>query len=299
MEKIVLTEEEFKRLERFHIVEGTIEKESTMYYAPTTESEILKVYNSFDDKLYMMNKIRTTRNLLGYTKENDFPELLQPLGIVMIGNKMIGTIFPVKDAYTARLYLNLNIVSEKIKIEILRQIGLLLEKIKKTNPKWNAAFSDVHLDNFLVDSIVVDENRNISELSIVACDTDSMKILDSTGNPAYYLCDSEKLSELEKYKLDSEGIIIPDSNTDIYCYNMILLDYISKGSYVYCLSIEEFYHYLDFLDSIGFDPNLLQAFSSLYETDKDNVSALPYLDTLLGIQKDASLKTFYKQRFMN
>ena len=80
---------------------------------------------------------------------------------------------------------------------------------------------------------------------------------------------------------------------------MILLDHISKANYVYCLSIEEFYRYLDYLDSIEVDPNLLQAFRSLYEDDKDNISALPFLDSVYSIPSEASLKSFYKQRFMN
>ena len=73
---------------------------------------------------------------------------------------------------------------------------MLLQKIKNTD----AAFSDVHIDNFLVDDITVDKDRNIKHLSITACDTDSMRIKDSKGNPAYYLCGNDKLMEFDKYK---------------------------------------------------------------------------------------------------
>ena len=296
MKKLILTEEEFNNLEPFHIVEGTIEKESKMYYHPDNEKEIIKVYNDFDNKLYMMEKIRTTRNLIRYIKDTNIKELLQPSGIIILNNQIIGTILSEIEAYTARLYLHTNIINIKIKIEILRQIGILLEKIKSTYPKYNAAFSDVHTDNFLVDDITVDKNRNITNLSIVACDTDSMRILDSKGNPAYYLCDSEKLSEFDKYQLDTEHIIIPDSNTDIYCYIMIILDFISRSNYVYCLNDSEYNRYLDYLDSINVNPDLLKAFASVYDDTTDNITPLPYLDSLNEIDENASLQSFYKSK---
>lgn len=295
MKKLVLTENEFNNLKRLPLVEGTIEKESVMYYAPSNEKEIIKVYKNFDDKLYLMNKLKTTRNLLRYIKETQIQELLKPHGIAMINEKIIGIIYSEIEAYTARFYLSLNIIPIKLKIEILKKIGLLLDKIKNTYLKYNTAFSDVHLDNFLINNIIVDKYKNINELSIIACDTDSMKIMDSKGNPAYYLYDGEKLSELDKYRLDSENIIIPDSNTDIYCYNMIILDFISKSNFVYCLNIDEYNRYIDYLDKLNINANLLQAFASVYKNDIDNISPLPYLDSLYEIDESASLNTFYKE----
>ncbi len=71
------------------LVEGTIEKESTMYYVPNNEKKIIKVYKDFDNKLYIMEKLKTTRNLLKYIKETQIEELLRPLGIAMIDKKII------------------------------------------------------------------------------------------------------------------------------------------------------------------------------------------------------------------
>ena len=122
-----------------------------------------------------------------------------------------------------------------------------------------------------------------------------MKILDSKGNPAYYLYDSEKLSELDKYKIDSDNIIIPDSNTDIYCYIMIILDFISKSNYAYCLNIDEYNRYIDYLDKLNINSNLLQSFASVYKNNIDNINPLPYLDSLYEIGENASLQLFYKR----
>ena len=294
MEKLVLSETEFNNLKKLPLVEGTIEKESIMYYVPNNEEEIIKVYKNFDDKSYLMEKLRNTRYLLKYIKENQIQELLKPHGIAMIDKEIIGIIYPEIEAYTARFYLNLNIIPIKLKIEILRKIGLLLDKIKNTNPKYNAAFADVHLDNFLINDIIVDKYKNITKLSIIGCDTDSMKIMDSKGTPGYYLYDGEKLSKFNKYKIDSEKTIIPDSNTDIYCYNMIILDYISKSNFVYCLNIDEYNRYLDYLDRLNIDTNLLLAFESVYKKDIDNISVLPFIDSLYKIDENASLSSFYR-----
>ncbi len=298
MKKINFTKEELNNLEKLHLVVGTIEKESIMYYSPSNENEIIKVYNNFDNKLYVMEKLRNTRNLLKYIKEFEFDELLKPTGIALLDNEIIGIIYPIVEAYTARTYLNLNIVPMKLKIEIIRKIGLLLEKIKNSDSKFNAAFSDVHADNFLVNDIKVDENKNITNLSIMACDTDSMRILDSKGTPGLYLYDSEKLTEFDKYKFDSEKIIIPDSNTDIYCYIMIILDFISKSNFAYCLNVDEYNRYIDYLDKLQYDSKLLESFSSIYKNDIDNISPLPYLDSLYNIDEKSSLKSFYENTIL-
>ena len=298
MKKINLTEEEYNNLKKLHLVVGTIEKESIMYYFPNNEKEIIKVYNNFDNKLYVMEKLRNTRNLLKYTKEIEFDELLKPSGIALLDNEIIGIIYPNIEAYTARTYLYLNIVPMKVKVEIFKKIGLLLEKIKNSYSKFNAAFSDVHADNFLVNDITVDKDKNITNLSIIACDTDSMRILDSKGTPGLYLYDSEKLSEFDKYNFDDEKIIIPDYNTDIYCYIMTILDFISKSNFAYCLNEDEYNRYIDYLDKLQINSKLLESFSSIYKNDIDNISPLPYLDSLYDIDERSSLKSFYEKTLL-
>ena len=297
MKNLDLTSEEFSNLEPFRVMEGTIEKESSMYHLPD-ENKIIKAYNNSDDKYYLMRKLRAIRNLLEYTSKTDMPELLTPHGFLTVDNQVIGAIYPIIDAYTARTYLYSEYINMELKVEILKKIGTLLEKIKNSHPKYNAAFSDVHIDNFLIEDIIVDENKNINDISLVACDTDSMRILDSKGNPSYYLCDVEKLGEIGKYRPDCEGNIIPDFNSDLYCYNMILLDFISKSNYVYCLGVDEYNRYIDYLDKINVDPNILSAFESVYRYDMDNLSPLEHLDALHDINEEASLQSFYRKQLL-
>lgn len=296
MKTLELTKEEFENLKPLHLIQGTLEKESDMYYAPGTKKKVIKVYKNYEDQVYIDAKMLALDNLLQYTKELDFPELLKPIGILKVEDKIMGTIYPKITGYTSRIYLNTFYDTMDIKIAILRKIGELLERIANTNPKYNAAFADVHVDNFIVNGIPLDNVTNIDNIKITACDTDSMKILSSPGITGYYLYDSDKLSDFSKYPLDMDGFVLANTNTDIYCYSMMLLDLISKSEYVYTLNIDEYYRYLDYLDKLGFDGNLLNAFASVYEEDIDNISPLPYLEGLKKISNDSSLTNFYKQR---
>ena len=296
MNIIELSKDEFNHLEPFNLIEGILEKESDMYYSPNSQNEIIKVYKNYQNKKYIDEKMETIDNLIKYTTELDFPELLVPNGILKVDGNIMGPIYPRIHGYTSRIYFYTFYCPTKVKIEILRKIGLLLEKIKNTNPKYNAAFSDVHVDNFMIPGFPSNNVEKSPNFNIIACDTDSMKIYNSPGITGYYLFDSDKMSYYEKYPLDSEGFVKASSNTDIFCYIMMILDLISKSEYVYCLNEDEYYRYLDYLDKLGFDSSLLESFASVYEDDIDNISPLPYLNSLTKISKKSSLQAFYKTR---
>lgn len=296
MKTLELNQTEFKQLEPFHLIEGTLEKESDLYYMPGNKNEIIKVYKNYQNKRYMAEKMATNANLLKYTSELSFPELLTPSGILKVDNEIVGTIYPRIKGYTTRIYFYTFYCPIKVKIEILRKIGTLLEKIKNTNPLYNAAFSDVHVDNFMVTGFPSNNIKNSPNFKIMACDTDSMKLLDTPGITGYYLYDADKLGDYDKYPLDEDGFVIPSSNTDIFCYIMMIFDLISRSEYVYCLNEDEYYRYIDYLDKIGFDSKLLESFASVYDDNIDNISPLPYLDSLSKMSDESTLLSFYKKR---
>ena len=72
--------------------------------------------------------------------------------------------------------------------------------------------------------------------------------------------------------------IIPTSNSDLYCYNIMVLNYL-YGDNINNLSESAFYDYLNYLRYIGIDYSLLDSFSKLVKyKDNDNISC--YLDSL-------------------
>ena len=64
MKTLELNQTEFKQLEPFHLIEGTLEKESDLYYMPGNKNEIIKVYKNYQNKRYMAEKMATNANLL-------------------------------------------------------------------------------------------------------------------------------------------------------------------------------------------------------------------------------------------
>ena len=85
----------------------------------------------------------------------------------------------------------------------------------------------------------------------------------------------------EKYKKCSDtriGYIDPNMNSDLYCYNIMILNYLYKDN-IQKLDIAEFYSYLNYLNSIGFPHELLDSFSNLYQYT-DNVNPCELLDMI-------------------
>ena len=72
---------------------------------------------------------------------------------------------------------------------------------------------------------------------------------------------------------NAPGYIVADENTDLYCYIIIILNFL-RGSNINNYTLEEFYNFLNYMESIGVSRELLQSFYKiLTNTENDN----PYL----------------------
>ena len=71
-----------------------------------------------------------------------------------------------------------------------------------------------------------------------------------------------------KYKLNNDinfsSYVIPDKNTDLYCYTMMIINFLFKGK-ANLMNRDKYYLYLDYLRSIGYSYNLLDKFYKIYE----------------------------------
>ena len=70
----------------------------------------------------------------------------------------------------------------------------------------------------------------------------------------------------------------PNKDTDLYCYNIMVLNTLFQGD-ILRLTIDEFYDYLNYLESINIDKELLSLISKLY-TEDSNYNIYEYLDTI-------------------
>ena len=199
MEVLSLNNDDFENLEPYELDDTIWHGESKIYYDPTNKKRILKIYHSHFNKKWKIQKLKAIKNLIKFTDEYNIPEIIWPEGLVNIDKDFKGIILPIIPGNNASIYLSDGSVPKNIKIDILKQIATILEKIKNT--KSGACFADVHSDNFLIDGI---ETGNIKAKGI---DTESMRIYNSPGVTNFYLLNNGNLYSNKKYNLDNVGII--------------------------------------------------------------------------------------------
>ncbi len=289
MERLDLSYVDYNSLKRFDLPENINHNESSLFYSPFNRNEIIKSYYNVYLDANANEKIKEINNYITFIDDNNITELLKPTGLLYVENKFKGIILPRIDGQNASVYLNGKNTPIKIKIEILKQIGNILLKIRNTPPKYNAAFADVHADNFMVTNL---EKNNFKTIGI---DAESMKVLNSPGLTNFYLFNNDNIANLDKYDANVFGIVSPNSETDLYCFIMMILELISNNKSIYQLNINDFYKYLDYLDSLGINPMLLASFASIYKKE-DNINPLPYLNTLNNMPSNTLYKDFKKHK---
>ena len=162
------------------------------------------------------------------------------------------------------------IIYSKLKeiINILKQVCKIIEDIH--NADINCAFGDVHSDNFML------ENDRVYGI-----DTDSMKIYNHNDACGYYTDCNGHILSFDKYK--DNGKVTCNYNTDLYCVIMMILEVIGNDSLIAAMRDNEYLYYLDYLDKLGFNADLLNCFSKVYSND-DNINPFPYLDKVKSIK---------------
>ena len=83
----------------------------------------------------------------------------------------------------------------------------------------------------------------------------------------------------QKYKCNAYGISYPDHNTDLLCFNMMVIDTIANYK-VSMLSLEDYYDYIGYLSTIGFEKEIIDAFVAIY-TNKNNINVSNYFEQII------------------
>ena len=74
------------------------------------------------------------------------------------------------------------------------------------------------------------------------------------------------------------GAFIPDENTDLYCYIIVILNFL-YGDNIQNFTINDFYNYLEYLQHIGINHELLSIFEKI-ATGSENENPGELLDSL-------------------
>jgi len=266
MNKISLKGSEVDRL-KLYPTGSIMSTESKIYYYKHYDSKNLLIKKLYlTDKDIFKRKIDTLEDI-NSSELSNFEELVIPEDLVVVRGKNIGfTIREITDSTNLGLILNDPKVSIEKKILLLKKIGELLNKTMSCDKEFY--INDLQPFNFLVDK---DDNIRVVDLDSSATNSNNPLI-------SFYMTLDKKNRQIDKYHVTDDGLSYPDKNSDLFCYNMMILNTIS-GNNIYRLNFEEFYNYLYYLSSIGMNSDLVESFATLYE-NKDNTNPVDYLSNI-------------------
>ena len=290
MEIINLSKKKFSELKPFELPNSVFNTEAKMYELEKGRKPYIlkKLYNdqgpTFANKLYTLEMLNTNRDYIP-------DSFVLPENLVSVNQKVVGFTTPLMPGTNLQEILDDSHMDIKEKIYYLKRIGEILENIKNVRRYTSLKdffINDLHESNFIV-------NRQKKQLYVV--DTDSCKIADNLTFCSRYLSPFALCSKTvsKKYSvIDTStvgGYIMPDENSDLYCYSIILLNFLYDNN-VNGMELDEFYTYLTYLSDIKVDKELIDIFANLL-TAKHNQNPYYLLDTLTYEQLGKASKNVF------
>lgn len=243
------------------------------------------------DGIIFANKLYTIE-ALNANKDSMPSNFVLPESLVSINKKIEAFTMKYIKGINLSVILNNPDITYEEKIHYLKSIGRILEQmqnIRKYTNLNNFYLGDIHEDNFLVE-------RDKKEIYIV--DLDSCKIAGNKSFPGRYLTNSSLIKyNNTKYQTLSQTDDLADykidENTDIYCYIIMILNYLYDGR-VDRLSLDKFYDFINYLEDIKVNIELIECFNKIV-VGGNNINPCNYLDTLTPKQV-AGARRLYKKK---
>ena len=236
------------------------------------EDHVFKYLDAQEDEIIMSQKVSTVMKLNSRNEYKNIENLIIPDIIVVVNNNIVGFAMPlIRNHKNIGTIINNDNIDTTVKLYYLKEIGNIIDKVHRTeDTNFNLNFGDLNEYNFILD------NSN----NVRVIDLDSSYTGDSNPiNSAYYLLKNQYLSMVNnKYGATDNGIIIPTDNSDLYCYNMMILNAIA-GRSMFKENIDVYYDYINYLKNMGIDENIIDAFNRIY-VPVDNSNPKDYLDTI-------------------
>lgn len=276
MKVTTISKRKYRELQKVQLEEGICNSESIIYDIHIRgERKILKELKEKEGEYYA-NKLYTVQ-MLGDYQEYIPKSLCIPDTLAVVGNDTIGFTVPRLEGINLATILKSSQVSFDEHIYYLRKVGQLLEQlrnVRKYTPLKDFYLNDIHESNFIVNPF----NKDMG-----AIDLDSSKIGTNGVYPSRYASPYSLASHIpSKYIVNESGccggFIVPNDDSEIYCYVMTILNYLFGGN-IFRLNLEGFYEYLNYLEKIGIDKELLTIIERIV-TNGPNINPEPYLETL-------------------
>lgn len=290
MNTINISEKRLKSLTHLDLSKYVFHTEGKVFdFNHRGNRKVLKTLYNYKGLLFA-NKLYTVETL-DYYKEYLPESFLCPDNLVSVSSEVQGFTIPYFEGVNLADLLKDKQIDVREKIYYLTKIGEVLKQLKnirKYSPLNQIYINDLYESNILV-------NPNNKELKFI--DLDSCKILDNCAfharrlNPNYFLDD-----KTHKYLYNDQdsnyGYIIANENSDLFCYNIMILNYL-YGKNILEMSMDEFFDYLNYLDKLEFDKELLDSFEKL-TLSCDNENPYYLLDTISDNQVYRAKKIVYE-----
>lgn len=285
-----------RKLKELVLEKGTLNTEALLLildkkYSKTKERMLFKYMDAQDDIKVMGRKLYTLNMLNSSNQYKEIEELIIPNTIVAVDNNITGFAMPlIENHINLGNYLNNENNSFKAKLDYLKQVGNIINKVERIEDEsFKMNFGDLNEFNFIIDNNIVK-----------VVDLDSAYVgQDEPPNTAYYLLKNKYLYSMpDKYRYTKKDIIIPNNDSDLYCYIMIILNVLSNEN-IYKKDLDIFYKYLDHLKNIGVDKELIKLFNAIY-LPIENQNPVHLIKTIKeDMKEDISYKTFKKEYKIN
>ncbi len=294
MNAIFFTNRQLKKLQNCSLQKSIDHTESKLYIVENNgkwqhKKMILKYfYNNSGE--YFKNKLFTINNLIDSTSTINIRALILPQKLAIAGGQIIGYIMPfIENTNLLTLLQDFKLNTEKKK-EYLTQVGQIISQVHDLNKFQSELFiGDIHEANFIV-------GKEDDQVYVV--DSDSFKTKNNLPFAAKYLATNPNILNMtHKYPINTEGIHIPNENSDLLCYVFIILNTIARKE-MQKVSIDEYYNYLDYLLSLGFGDDFIKTCGKIY-TNAKNTSPLPYLEQIPNNIYQATYQVFKQRQYIS
>lgn len=283
---------QIKKLRELYLEPGVLNTEAYMLvlnrkYSDDKKERVFKYLDMQEDKNIMSKKLYTVTTLDTLDEYKNIEELIIPDSIIYVDGNIAGFACPiVYNHKNLGVLINNPNVPLETKLSYIKQMGDIIDKVERVEYSNNKfQFGDLNEYNFIIDK----DNK------VKAIDLDSAYLgIGEPLNMAYYLLKNKYIKSIpEKYKATKKGIVIPSNNTDLYCYNMIILNALSKNN-LHRVDIQTFYEYLDYIKDLNLPSDLIESINNIY-IPKDNINpkdCLEYIDN--SLEEKLEFKTFQK-----
>ena len=291
MQIINMSKTKLNSLEPLILPKNVTSTECELFKYPYYGKEKLLKKLHRTDGIIFANKLYTIE-ALNANKDSMPSNFVLPESLVSINKKIEAFTMKYIKGINLSVILNNPDITYEEKIHYLKSIGRILEQmqnIRKYTNLNNFYLGDIHEDNFLVE-------RDKQEIYIV--DLDSCTIAGNKSFPGRYLTNSSLIKyNNTKYQTLSQTDDLADykidENTDIYCYIIMILNYLYDGR-VDRLSLDKFYDFINYLEDIKVNIELIECFNKIV-VGGNNINPCNYLDTLTPKQV-AGARRLYKKK---